>query len=275
MLDTLWDLVSMLVSIETSEWEVEVTPNHTCPFHSYTTEVQQLEGGYVLFSRHGNFILVGLQMRFSQRFVLIVVLKNTCITHFSCVKVRQAQQQWRWDSTGAYLISCPHSQTIKAKNSRGFRHAFVICTCFFSQSYFVSRQTSPLRLFHLRRWLIWLFLSSWISSPPRSQVVISWAAPPLSSPALAPCSGPCDVWSRARGGRPDIQPRLWRPSLSVPCTRAPCCEAWRKSGSRENYKSPSSIEQRLKTGGNNTFDSHYAALHGANFKSTYCSPKNQ
>ena len=100
----------------------------------------------------------------------------------------------------------------------------------------------PLWIFHLRWCLIWLFLSSRISSSWRSQVVISRAAPPPPHhhhpPPPHPSVGPCDVWSRARGGRPDIQPRLWRPSLSVPCTLAPCCEAWRKSRSRENYKSP-------------------------------------
>lgn len=40
-------------------------------------------------------------------------------------------------------------------------------------------------IFHLRWCLIWLFLSSWISSPWRSQVVISRAGPPPSSPPQA------------------------------------------------------------------------------------------
>lgn len=105
----------------------------------------------------------------------------------------------------------------------------------------IARQALlSLWIFHLRSCLISLFLSSWICSPWRSQVVISRAGPLSLSPSrpLSPPSRPCGVWSRARGGRPDIQPRLWRPSLSVPCTLAPCCEAWRKSCSQENYKSP-------------------------------------
>lgn len=54
----------------------------------------------------------------------------------------------------------------------------------------ISRQASPLLpllwIFHLRWCLIWLFLSSWISSPWRSQVVISRAAPPPPPPPQPP-----------------------------------------------------------------------------------------
>lgn len=154
---------------------------------------------------------------------------------------------WKWTSglrsTSGCLISYSHSQTIKSKNSKGSASVlffFLIrsCTLYGVILTEISTQAWPslpsLWIFHLRWCLIWLFLSSRISSPWRSQVVISRAGPHPPSP---PPPKPSDVWSRARGGRPDIQPRLWRPSLSVPCTLAPCCEAWRKSRSQENNKS--------------------------------------
>lgn len=140
----------------------------------------------------------------------------------------------------------------------------------------MSRQASPsLWIFHSRWCLMWLFLSSWFffSPPLQSQVVISRAAPP-PPPLLLPHTGPCDVWSRARGGQPDIQPSLWCPSLRVPCTLAPLLWGLKEIMQPGGLWKPSSIEQRLKTGGTIPL-THTLPLSGKNLKSTYCSQKKK
>lgn len=113
---------------------------------------------------------------------------------------------WKWasglDCTSGHLISYPHSRTIQSKNSIDVRQPLCSSrTCTLCQVILteISTQASAsLRIFHLRWCLIWLFLSSWISSPWQTQVMISRDAPTLSPPLLLQA-----LWCLIQGqGRP-------------------------------------------------------------------------
>lgn len=152
------------------------------------------------------------------------------------------QDVWKWasglDSTSGYLISYPHSQTIKSKNSKELHQPlcfFRTCTLY---SYFDRDQYTGLALTAVTVDIPLEMVPNLIIS-----ILLDFFSLTITGYDFQGCRPPssfrpCDVWSRARGGQPDIQPRPWRPSLSVPCTLAPCCEAWRKSRSQENYRTP-------------------------------------
>lgn len=158
---------------------------------------------------------------------------------------------WKWasglDSASGYLISYPHSRTVQSKNSKdvkspGRAQRLLFQDLHLVSSYFDRDQytglgfaaiTEDIPLEMVPNLIISILLDFFFLTITGYDFQ---GCPPLSPHPSS--SRPCDVWSRARGGQPDIQPRLWRPSLNVPCTLAPCCEAWRKSRSRENYKTP-------------------------------------